>query len=459
MGIPVSNLCFSEPEKERASFGAVSPLIDSNTQSARRECIKVIAVGGGGSNALNHIISKGIEGVELLAVNTDVRCLDMSLSERKIILGERITKGLGAGARPEVGEQAARESLPEIRAFLKGADMVYLAAGMGGGTGTGATSIIAEAAKEMGILTVAVVTKPFKFEGTRRMRYAEDGIRKLRSHVDALIVVPNEKLLEISDRTMTLPESLCMADEVLRQAVQGVTDLVTRPGMINVDFADLRTVMKQAGTAIMGVGRAKGENRIIEALKEALESPLMECSMQGARGVLMNITCGLDLGLFEVQEAASYIENVIAEDATFVWGCAEDSSMDGVAEIVVVATGFDDALISAPMDQKTPVRQNVPQARGYEARRTSAPVIEPVNYRPQPTYTAPAPAPAPAPIPEAQMQESIAAKSMPHIPDWLADQNEKKADEKAERELLSTLDVPTFSRQNRISRTPQSKTE
>ena len=452
MGMPVSNLCFSEPEKEKTPFGETSPSIDNNASPARRECIKVIAVGGGGSNALNHIISKGIEGVELLAVNTDIRCLDMSLSEKKIILGERITKGLGAGARPEVGEQAARESLPEIRAFLRGADMVYLAAGMGGGTGTGATAIIAEAAKEMGILTVAVVTKPFKFEGGRRMRYAEEGIRKLRGYVDALIVVPNEKLLEISDRTMTMPESLCMADEVLRQAVQGVTDLVTRPGMINVDFADLRTVMKEAGTAIMGVGRAKGEGRIIAALKEALESPLMECSMHGARGVLMNITCGSDLGLFEVQEAASYIENVIAEDATFVWGCAEESSMDGTAEIVVVATGFDDSLISAPMDQKTPVRQNVQQPRSYEARRSAAPTAAPVNYQPKPIQTPPA---APAPTPAAEPQEPAIFKAAPHIPDWLAEQNEKKAEEKKEREQLSTFDVPTFSRQNRISRKPQ----
>lgn len=448
MGMPVSNLCFLEPEKEKTPFGETSPSIDNNASPARRECIKVIAVGGGGSNALNHIISRGIEGVELLAVNTDIRCLDMSLSEKKIILGERITKGLGAGARPEVGEQAARESLPEIRTFLRGADMVYLAAGMGGGTGTGATAIIAEAAKEMGILTVAVVTKPFKFEGGRRMRYAEEGIRKLRSYVDALIVVPNEKLLEISDRTMTMPESLCMADEVLRQAVQGVTDLVTRPGMINVDFADLRTVMKEAGTAIMGVGRAKGEGRIIAALKEALESPLMECSMHGARGVLMNITCGSDLGLFEVQEAASYIENVIAEDATFVWGCTEDSSMDGTAEIVVVATGFDDSLISAPMDQKTPARQNVPQTKSFETRRNTAPTAAPVNYQPKPAQT-------PAAAQAAEPQEPAVFKAAPHIPDWLREQNEKKAEENKEREQISTFDIPTFSRQNRISRKPQ----
>ena len=342
MSIPARELCYPYPDESEGTSKTNAPSAQNRSEPARRESIKVIAVGGGGGNALNHIISKGIEGVDLLAVNTDVRSLDMSLSPNKIVLGERVTKGLGAGALPQIGEQAARESLSEIREYLRGSDMVYLTAGMGGGTGTGAIPIIAQAAKEMGILTVAVVTKPFMFEGTRRMRYAEEGIAKLRQCVDALIVVPNDRLLQICRKETPLSESFSMVDEVLRQAVQGVTDLVTRPGMVNVDFADLKAVMKHAGTAVMGVGCAKGEDRIENALKEALESPLMECSMHGAKGVLMNIKYGGDLGIFEIQQAAAYIEEIISEDATFVWGCAEDSDMEGSVEIVIVATGFEE---------------------------------------------------------------------------------------------------------------------
>ena len=219
-----------------------------------KNTIKVVAIGGGGGNALNHIISHGIDGVDMLAVNTDIRSLDMSLCDSKIVLGETVTKGLGAGARPEVGEKAAQESLDDIREYLKGADMVYLAAGMGGGTGTGAIPIIARAAKDMGILTVAVVTKPFSFEGRRRARYAEEGINRLFPEVDALIVVPNDRLLEISQKNTPITETFSMADEILRQAVQGVTDLVTRPGLVNVDFADLKTVMQGAGRSVMGIG-------------------------------------------------------------------------------------------------------------------------------------------------------------------------------------------------------------
>lgn len=318
------------------------PFAIDKPENARREIIKVIAVGGGGGNAINHVIGKGIEGVELLAVNTDARSLEMSLCKETIILGEKSTKGLGAGAVPEIGEMAARESLAEVRAFLKGSDMVYFTAGMGGGTGTGALPVIAEAAREMGILSVAVVTKPFLFEGARKQRYAESGIRKLQECVDALIVVPNDRLLEISRKDMPLTESFSLADEVLRQAVLGVTNLITRPGLVNVDFADLKTVMKSAGRAVMGVGGAEGENRISKALKDAVESPLMECSMNGAKGVLMNITCGGDLGLYEVSEAASYVEKLLSDDATFIWGCVEDSELEGKVEIVIVATGFEE---------------------------------------------------------------------------------------------------------------------
>lgn len=334
-----------KPSEEKFPFAIEKP------ERARREVIRVIAVGGGGGNAINHVISKGIEGVDLLAVNTDARSLEMSLCKDTIILGERITKGLGAGAVPEIGEMAARESLPEIRAFLHGSDMVYFTAGMGGGTGTGALPVIATAAKEMGILTVAVVTKPFAFEGIRKKRAADAGIERLLGCVDALIVVPNDRLLDVSNKATPLSESFSMADEVLRQAVLGVTNLITRPGMVNVDFADLKTVMREAGPAVMGVGNADGDNRISTALAQAVESPLMERSMDGAKGVLMNISYGGDLALYEIHEAASYIEGMLSDDATFIWGCVEDAELEGKVEIVIVATGIEPRRQQAPAPQ------------------------------------------------------------------------------------------------------------
>lgn len=355
-----------KPSEKKFPFAIEKP------ERARREVIRVIAVGGGGGNAINHVISKGIDGVELLAVNTDARSLDMSLCKDTIILGERITKGLGAGAVPEIGEMAARESLPEIRTFLHGSDMVYFTAGMGGGTGTGALPVIAAAAKEMGILTVAVVTKPFAFEGMRKKRAADAGIEKLLGCVDALIVVPNDRLLDVSNKATPLSESFSMADEVLRQAILGVTNLITRPGMVNVDFADLKTVMKEAGPAVMGVGNADGENRISAALAQAVESPLMERSMDGAKGVLMNISYGGDLALYEIHEAASYIEGMLSDDATFIWGCVEDAELEGKVEIVIVATGIEPRRQQAPAQQQWGFKpsQQQPYARdSYPGRK------------------------------------------------------------------------------------------
>jgi cell division protein FtsZ len=262
----------------------------------------------------------------------------------KLVIGEKLTKGHGAGARPEVGEQAAIESREGIRSCLKGCDMVYLAAGMGGGTGTGALPVAAEIAKEMGILTVAVVTRPFSFEGKKRTAYSNAGIEKTKKIVDALIVVPNDRLL-LSDRSTTVQEAFAMADGVLRQAVQGVTDLVTKPGLINVDFADLRSIMKHSGGAVMGVGSGKGDSRAEDALKHAMESPLMECSIKGAKGVILNVTAGQDIGIFEVQDAAEHLRSQIDPDANFIWGFVQDDNMgrDSQEEIqmVVIATGFD----------------------------------------------------------------------------------------------------------------------
>jgi cell division protein FtsZ len=309
-----------------------------------KERIKVVGIGGGGNNAIDHIIRSGVGGIEFLAINTDAHCLEKCLSVEKLVIGEKLTKGHGAGARPEVGEQAAVESRENIRSCLKGCDMVYLAAGMGGGTGTGALPVVAEIAKEMGILTVAVVTRPFGFEGKRRTASSNYGIEKTKRIVDALIVVPNDRLL-LSDRSTTVQEAFAMADGVLRQAVQGVTDLVTKPGQINVDFADLRSIMKHSGGAVMGVGKGKGDNRAEDALKHAMESPLMESSIKGAKGVILNVTAGPDVGLFEVKDAAEQLGEQIDPDANFIWGfvCDESMGRDSQEEIqmVVIATGFE----------------------------------------------------------------------------------------------------------------------
>jgi len=314
-----------------------------SVKKAPHEKIKIVGVGGGGNNALDHIIRNGITDVEILGVNTDLRCLEKCLAPDKLILGEKLTKGLGAGARPEVGTQAALESREDIRAALKGCDMVYLAAGMGGGTGTGAMPVIANIAKELGILTVAVVTRPFTFEGKKRRQYADEGIDKLAGIVDALLVVPNDRLLELSERTTSLSEAFSMADGVLRQAVKGVTDLITRAGFINVDFADLRNVMQHAGPAVMGLGSASGEDRLQTALKRAMESPLMECSMRGAKGVLFNITSSQDMGIVEVQSAANVLREYLDPEAHYIWGWVQDDNAGDTVQVVLIATGLDHA--------------------------------------------------------------------------------------------------------------------
>ncbi|MDL2298332.1 cell division protein FtsZ [Synergistaceae bacterium OttesenSCG-928-D05] len=452
MGILAENLHLPEPEEHAKPSEHNPPFAIDKPERARREVIRVVAVGGGGGNALNHIISKGLEGVGLLAVNTDARSLDMSLCKDKIILGENVTKGLGAGAMPEVGERAARESLPEIREFLRGSDMVYFTAGMGGGTGTGALPVIAAAAKEMGILTVAVVTKPFFFEGARRKRYAEEGIAKLRDNVDALIVVPNDRLLDVSNRETPLNESFSMADEVLRQAVLGVTNLVTKPGMVNVDFADLKAVMKQAGPAVMGIGSASGENRIAKALQQALESPLMECSMQGAKGVLMNITCGEDLGILEISEAAAHIENIISDDAVFVWGCAEDPDLEGSIEIVVVATGFEEETGHAPLPPR-------PRADANPWRKPPTESLFP-RHTPQVEFDVqeirdPGETVQEMPPVEPERPRLISEMLTESGPSWLG---EKSDDAKAiieSKTKTDQYDSPTFLREARALRKPQ----
>lgn len=305
-----------------------------------REIIKVIGIGGGGGNALNHIVRSGVRGVEFIAANTDIAHLSLSEAELKIVLGRELTRGLGAGADPEIGLRAAEESVEEIREVLNGADMVFLTAGMGGGTGTGATPIIAQVARESGALVVAVATKPFLFEGKKRISQAFEGLENLRDHVDALIVIPNDRLLAISQKGTTLSDAFKLTDEVLRQAVQGVTDLILRPGLVNVDFADVRTIMTEAGTAIMGIGEGKGEDRAAKAAQSAIHSPLMDGPITGARGVLFNVTGGPNVGIHEIQEAAEVVTEAADPEATILWGHVLDPEMDEKIQITVIATGF-----------------------------------------------------------------------------------------------------------------------
>jgi len=304
--------------------------------------IKVVGIGGGGTNAVNRMVDAGMRGVEFVAANTDAQALAGCDADIKLNIGHEATKGLGAGANPEVGFAAAAESRDDIKEALKGADMVFVTAGEGGGTGTGAAPVIAEIAKnEIGALTVAVVTKPFDFEGTQRMRQAEEGIARLREVVDTLIIIPNERLLNIIERRTPILEAFREADNVLRQGVQGITDLITIPGLINLDFADVRTIMSDAGSALMGIGQAGGENRAIEAAKAAISSPLLEESVDGATGILLNITGGHDIGLFELNEAAEIVQAAADPDANIIFGSVIDDQIGDEVRVTVIATGFD----------------------------------------------------------------------------------------------------------------------
>ena len=303
--------------------------------------IKVIGAGGGGGNAVNRMIKAGLTGVDFWAMNTDAQVLKMSLAENRIQLGSKLTEGLGAGGDPSVGEKAAEETRDQIVQALDGADMVFVTAGMGGGTGTGAAPVVAKIAKELGALTIGVVTKPFSFEGKRRMNQAMQGLEKLKETVDALIVIPNDKLLEVVERRTTMKEAFQVVDEVLLRGVQGISDIITVPGMINVDFADVKAVMQSSGSALMGIGRGTGEGRAMEAAKLAINSPLLETSINGASGIIMNVTGVSDMTLHEVTEAAQVIHDAIAEDAIFTFGSVIDDRIQGEIQITVIATGFE----------------------------------------------------------------------------------------------------------------------
>jgi len=315
--------------------------------------IKVIGIGGGGNNAVNRMINAGLKGVEFISINTDKQALLLSKANSKIQIGEKLTKGLGAGANPDIGEKAANESKDEISQAIKGADMVFITAGMGGGTGTGAAPVVAQIAKEIGILTVGVVTKPFMFEGRKRAQYAERGIENLKSSVDTLVTIPNDRLLQVAEKKTTIVEAFKLADDVLRQGVQGISDLITIPGLINLDFADVKTIMLNTGLAHMGIGKASGDGRAEEATKKAIESPLLETSIEGAKGVLLNITGGSDLGLFEVDVAAGLIEKSADPDANIIIGAVIDEKLGDEIVITVIATGFEKTPVIKKQEKAT----------------------------------------------------------------------------------------------------------
>jgi len=323
--------------------------------------IKVVGCGGGGNNAVNRMILSGLKNVEFIAINTDKQALALSNASQKIQIGDKLTKGLGAGANPEIGQKAAEESKEEISQSIKGADMVFITAGMGGGTGTGAAPIVAEIAKSLGILTVGVVTKPFPFEGRKRMLHAEMGIKNLKEKVDTLVTIPNERLLTMVDKKTTLMDSFKLADNVLKQGVQGISDLITIPGLVNLDFADVKTIMEDRGLAHMGTGRASGDDRAKEAAKQAISSPLLETSIVGATGVLLNVTGGEDLGLFEITEAAEIVQQAADPDANIIFGAVIDENLKDELRITVIATGFE-----SEIKHSAPFKENIFKSKDIE---------------------------------------------------------------------------------------------
>lgn len=436
--------------------------------------IKVIGVGGAGCNAINRMVQYGLRGVEFIAINTDKQALFLAKAPIKIQIGEKLTKGLGAGADPEVGRKAADESREQIIEALRGTDMAFITAGMGGGTGTGATSIVAECAKELGILTIAVVTKPFTFEGKVRMRNAEIGIASLKPAVDTLITIPNDKLIDLVGRA-SLPDALRVADDVLRQGIQGISDLIAVPAMINLDFADVKTIMREKGLAHMGIGNASGEKRAAEAARQAIESPLLETSINGARGVLMNITGGPDLSLLEVNEAAELISENVDPEANIIFGADIDEAMGDALRITVIATGFDRAdrigsiqgvpgfgafsTFRSPYgstgmgaNQQQQAAQPQPQPQPFPAQQQ--PMAQPQPYPTQPQYQQPMRQPQPpqqqytsasyAPRRPIMTDEPVAAPIPQQRQDQVFGENDIRRD--YQEKPKSKLDVPAFLR-------------
>jgi cell division protein FtsZ len=346
---------------------------DKDLPSENFAQIKVIGVGGGGSNAVNRMIQAGVKGVDFIAVNTDAQALLKSDAPTRIRIGDKLTKGLGSGGNPETGRRAADESSEELFEVLKGADMVFITAGMGGGTGTGAAPVVAQISREIGALTVGVVTKPFMFEGARRRAAAEEGITLLKEQVDTLITIPNDRLLQIAEKKTTMHEAFRIADDVLRQGIQGISDLIIEPGLINLDFADVKSIMQVAGSALMAIGRGTGDSRCVDAARQAIESPLLEISIEGAKGVLFNITGGPDLGILEVNEAATLIKEHADPDANIIFGAVIDPEMGSDVKITLIATGFDS--IRRPQEPR-----RVSGATGYGSEQSQYAQTRPQTY-------------------------------------------------------------------------------
>ncbi|MGW4209868.1 cell division protein FtsZ [Lentzea sp. NPDC004789] len=370
--------------------------------------IKVVGIGGGGVNAVNRMIEVGLKGVEFIAVNTDAQALLMSDADVKLDIGRELTRGLGAGANPEVGHKAAEDHREEIEEVLKGADMVFVTAGEGGGTGTGGAPVVASIARKLGALTIGVVTRPFSFEGKRRAKQAEDGIQALRNECDTLIVIPNDRLLQLGDIGVSLMDAFRSADEVLLSGVQGITDLITTPGLINLDFADVKSVMSGAGSALMGIGSARGEGRAVQAAQKAINSPLLEASMEGAHGVLLSIAGGSDLGLFEINESASLVQEAAHPDANIIFGTVIDDSLGDEVRVTVIAAGFDGGGPTHKKLEPTALSSPPRTASGPIATATAAPTHAPApqpvaqTHTPPPVVQAPPPVSQPAPQPAPQ---------------------------------------------------------
>lgn len=392
-------------------------MLEFETGMDQLAVIKVIGVGGGGNNAVNRMIEHGVQGVDFIAVNTDAQALNLSKAEYKLQIGGKLTRGLGAGANPEVGKKAAEESREQLEEVLRGADMVFVTAGMGGGTGTGAAPVIASIARDLGALTVGVVTRPFTFEGRKRQTQAVGGISTMKESVDTLIVIPNDKLLQIVDKSTPMLEAFREADNVLRQGVQGISDLIATPGLINLDFADVKTIMSDKGSALMGIGIAAGDNRAVEAAKKAISSPLLETSIDGAKGVIMNITGGSNLSLFEVQEAADIVQLASDEEVNMIFGSVINDNLNDEIIVTVIATGFSDDF-SSPIP--TPIRPTL-------------------GVRQQAATTQPAP--------QQQQQQQQQPRVQEHVQQEMPRQQTQQNYQQEE-----TLDIPTFLRNRNRNR-------
>lgn len=398
--------------------------------------IKVVGVGGGGNNAVNRMIAEGLGGVEFIAVNTDNQALMLSKSKTRVRIGDKLTRGLGAGGNPEIGRKAAEESADELYEVLRGADMIFIASGMGGGTGTGASPIVAQIAKELGALTIGVVTRPFTFEGAKRQQSAEAGIEALKSQVDTLIVIPNDRLLQIASKNATLQQAFSLADDVLRQGIQGISELITVPALINLDFADVRTIMSEGGAALMAVGRASGDERARKAAEAAISSALLDVTIDGARGILFNITGGTDLSLFEVNEAAAIIKDSAHPEVNLIFGAQVDESMGDDVRVTVIATGFEHTSRVQRKLENTQQSGFRPQQQ-QPVQRQQPPQQQSAPRQPMQQYSTPQPPAAP---PQERMQQEAPPPPAPKP------QQEQYAPREYDQD---NIEIPTFLRKRR----------